>query len=117
MGPELVKRSKATLRCGCSGEMFAVTTLDHENLPTENGKTDYTQDFFGNDFEFYHNHNIDYQFYGENNMIFKSNTGFRFDVYKDVYLNTSLRYDYETEPAQGAENEDTTFVFGVGAKF
>mgnify|MGYP001812281143 FL=1 len=77
----------------------------------------YTQDFFGNDFEFYHNHNIDYQFYGENNMIFKSNTGFRFDVYKDVYLNSSLRYDYESEPAQGAENEDATFVFGVGAKF
>lgn len=31
-----------------AGEMFEVTTLDLENLPkTENGKVDYTQDFFG----------------------------------------------------------------------
>ncbi len=66
---------------------------------------------------FFHNHNINYQFYGENNLIFKSNTGFRFDIINDIYTNISLRYDYETEPAAGAENDDTTFVFGVGAKF
>jgi len=36
-----------TSDCEGAGEMFVVTTLDHENLPSENGKTDYTQDFFG----------------------------------------------------------------------
>ena len=31
-----------------AGEMFQVTTLDLENLPrTEDGKIDYSQDFFG----------------------------------------------------------------------
>jgi hypothetical protein len=35
----------------------------------------------------------------------------------NIYANVSLRYDYETEPAEGAENEDTTFVFGIGAEF
>ncbi|MBQ0037995.1 MAG: asparagine--tRNA ligase [Clostridiales bacterium] len=34
--------------CEGAGEMFQVTTLDLENLPlTEDGKVDYTQDFFG----------------------------------------------------------------------
>ena len=34
--------------CEGAGEMFRVTTLDLENLPrTEDGKVDYTQDFFG----------------------------------------------------------------------
>lgn len=34
--------------CEGAGEMFQVTTLDMENLPrTEDGKVDYTQDFFG----------------------------------------------------------------------
>ena len=34
--------------CEGAGEMFKVTTLDLENLPrTEDGKVDYTQDFFG----------------------------------------------------------------------
>ncbi len=30
-----------------AGEMFRVTTLDLNNLPTEDGKVDFTQDFFG----------------------------------------------------------------------
>ena len=34
--------------CEGAGEMFRVTTMDMQNLPkTENGKVDYTQDFFG----------------------------------------------------------------------
>ncbi len=34
--------------CEGAGEMFRVTTLDMENLPmTEDGKVDYSQDFFG----------------------------------------------------------------------
>ncbi len=33
--------------CEGAGEMFRVTTLDMENPPKENGKVDYSQDFFG----------------------------------------------------------------------
>ncbi len=34
--------------CEGAGEMFRVTTMDMQNLPkSENGKVDYTQDFFG----------------------------------------------------------------------
>lgn len=77
----------------------------------------YEQDFIGGDIAFYHNHSIDYQFYGINNTIFKSNTGFRFDIIDDVYANLSLRYDYETDPGENAENDDSTLVIGVGAKF
>ena len=34
--------------CEGAGEMFRVTTLDPQNPPVdENGKVDYTQDFFG----------------------------------------------------------------------
>ena len=31
-----------------AGEMFQVVNFDLENIPTENGKIDYTKDFFGN---------------------------------------------------------------------
>ena len=77
----------------------------------------YTHDFMGGDFAFFHNHNLAYQFFGNDNKIFKSNTGFNFDIIDDVYANISLRYDYETDPPEGAEKEDTTFVVGIGAKF
>ncbi len=33
--------------CEGAGEMFKVTTLDLENVPTKDGKVDFSQDFFG----------------------------------------------------------------------
>lgn len=77
----------------------------------------YNQDLVEGKIALYHDHNITYQFYAENNMIFKSNTGLRYDVFKDIYLTTSLRYDYETEPAPGASKDDLTFAIGLGAAF
>jgi putative salt-induced outer membrane protein YdiY len=77
----------------------------------------FTHDFRNGDLAFYHNHSINYQLYGNENMIFKSNTGLQFDLIEDVYAKISFRYDYETEPAVGAENEDTTLAIGIGAEF
>jgi len=77
----------------------------------------YTQDLFDNRVAFFHNHSINYQLYGEKNMVFKSNTGFQLDLIKNIYAKASLRYDYESEPAAGAENDDTTLAFGIGAEF
>jgi len=77
----------------------------------------YTQNLIDGKMSLFHDHNITYQFYAENNAIFKSNTGFRFDIYKNIYLTTSLRYDYETEPAPNASEDDLTFAIGVGASF
>ena len=77
----------------------------------------YNQDLVEGKISLYHDHNITYQFYGENDLIFKSNTGLRYDVFKDIYLTTSLRYDYETEPAVGSSKDDLTFAIGLGAAF
>jgi len=77
----------------------------------------YNQNLIDGKMSLFHDHNITYQFYAENNTIFKSNTGLRFDVYKNIYLTTSLRYDYETEPAPNASEDDLTFAVGVGASF
>lgn len=77
----------------------------------------YEHKFRDGSFAFFHNHTFDYQFYGNNNGIFKSNTGFRFDIISGVYTAISLRYDYETEPAEGQKSYDTTMAIGVGAEF
>lgn len=67
--------------------------------------------------DFFHNHHITQQFYGEDNLIFKSNTGIRLDLVKDLYASVSLRYDYETEPAPGRSKDDSTLAVGVGYAF
>jgi putative salt-induced outer membrane protein YdiY len=77
----------------------------------------YTHDFRDGDFAFFHNHKLNYQFYGVNNAIFKSNTGFRYDIWGDIYANLSLRYDYETEPAPDTKSYDATLAIGIGAEF
>mgnify|MGYP001816114337 CR=1 FL=1 len=67
--------------------------------------------------DFFHTQNFAWQFYGTDNAIFKTNTGLNFDLVNDLYFNVSLRYDYETEPAEGRSKDDSTFAFGVGYKF
>lgn len=67
--------------------------------------------------DFFHTQNFTQQFYGLDNLILKTNTGFRFDIIDDLYANVSLRYDYETEPAAGASKDDSTLQFGIGYKF
>jgi putative salt-induced outer membrane protein YdiY len=77
----------------------------------------YEHDFRNGDLTLFHDQNLNYQFYGVNNAILKTNTGFSFDIINDVYASISLRYDYETDPAEGAEKADTTLAIGVGAEF
>ncbi len=77
----------------------------------------YTHRFHDGAISFFHDQKLNYQFYGDNNAILKTNTGFQFDIISNVYAKISLRYDYETEPATGASKDDTTLAIGVGAKF
>lgn len=77
----------------------------------------YNHDFLGGDMEFHHTHSITQQSFAEKNTIFKSTTGVRTEFIEDIYGDISLRYDYETEPAVGASNDDTTLTIGIGAEF
>jgi putative salt-induced outer membrane protein YdiY len=67
--------------------------------------------------DFFHTQNFTWQFYGNENSIYKTNTGLSFDLISDLYFNLSLRFDYETEPAEGRSKDDSTFAFGVGYTF
>ena len=67
--------------------------------------------------DFFHRHDLTQQFYGLDNLIVKTTTGIKFDVIDDLYTNISYRYDYETEPAEGASKDDSTLQVGVGYEF
>ncbi len=76
----------------------------------------YEQEFTGW-MTFFHNDQLTRHFYGTDNTILKTNTGFRFDLVGDLYANASLRYDWESEPAPGASEDDSTLQLGLGYKF
>jgi putative salt-induced outer membrane protein YdiY len=77
----------------------------------------FRHEFFSDDFEVFHNHNIVYTIDGRDNTVFKTSTGIRYEITDLLYLNVSLDWDHETEPAGTAEKTDTLFVVGAGLEF
>ncbi len=77
----------------------------------------YNHNLFSGELEFHHTDSLTQQAYGANNTIFKSVTGFRTEFFRGISAGVSYRYDYETEPAPGASNDDTTLSIGIGAAF
>jgi putative salt-induced outer membrane protein len=99
------------------GAGYSAEKLDEMD---ESGVVGLWELFFEHDLgraDVFHDHNINYQNYGNNNMIFKSNTGFKIDIFKTLYAKLSYSYDYESEPAAGKSNDDSTLAVGLGAKF
>ncbi len=77
----------------------------------------YRQDLFNEDLEVYHNDSIVYHVDGRSNTIFKTTTGLRYEITDLLYANFSIDFDYETEPAATATNEDVAVLFGLGVEF
>ena len=77
----------------------------------------YAQDFHGGDFELFHNHQIYRSLGGRENLVLNSVTGVRFDITNDIYLNVQLNYDVDSEPVEGTEGADLSFLFGAGIDF
>lgn len=77
----------------------------------------YSQDFFGGDVELFHNHQIYQTMQGRENTVLNTQTGLRYDITDDIFLNTQLNYDFDSAPAGDTEKEDLTFVVGAGISF
>jgi putative salt-induced outer membrane protein YdiY len=78
----------------------------------------YSQDFFSDDLTLFHNHSIIPTISGRTNTSIRTSTGLRYEITDLLYANISLDYDYETEPADAAtDNEDIVLLFGLGLEF
>ena len=65
----------------------------------------------------FHNQRLTHNLSGEDNTVIKTSTGLRWNFTDNLYARTSLDYDYETDPSDDAEKDDSTVRFGVGATF
>ena len=77
----------------------------------------FNHEFFTDDFEVFHNHSIVHTIDGRDNTVVKTSTGIRYEITDLLYMNVSLDWDHETEPAGTAEKTDTLFVIGAGLEF
>lgn len=77
----------------------------------------YSQEFMGGGLEAFHNHQLSQNLDGRENLVFVSQTGVRYDLIADMFVNAQVNYDWDSEPAAFAEKDDLTFLLGVGIEF
>lgn len=76
----------------------------------------FSHDLLGGDVAFFHNHDIWTYVAGRNNNVFEITTGFRYEITDLIYANLRVDFNYETDPASGADNEDVTYLMGIGVE-
>jgi putative salt-induced outer membrane protein YdiY len=73
-------------------------------------------DILGGDLNVFHNNSGFMAFSGRRNNVLKSETGVRYEITDLLYLNFEVDFDYESNPASGAEHEDLTMLLGIGVE-
>jgi len=76
----------------------------------------YRRQMLDGDLEFFHDQSVFAYVVGRNNTAIETSTGIRWDVWADIYLNMQFDWDYESNPAAGAENEDRRYIIGLGVE-
>lgn len=76
----------------------------------------FSHELLGGDAQFFHNHDIWSYVTGRDNNVFETSTGVRYDLTDDVFANLQVNFNYETDPAPGADKEDVTYLIGVGVE-
>ena len=91
------------------------------NLTSTSTTIDWKLNFYwellSGDLQFFHDQNLLKNLEGRKNFVFYSQTGFRYEINEDIYLNLQANYDYDSEPAGNAKEEDLTFIIGAGINF
>jgi len=77
----------------------------------------YRQDLFGDDVGVFHNQTITSNISGRTNTSYRTSTGLSYEITDLLSTNISLNFDYETHPAETAENEDIALLFGLALEF
>ncbi len=69
------------------------------------------------DLELYHNNSLAQNIAGRTNTAIKTVTGARFEITDLLYVNFEIDFDWESQPAAGAESEDLSMLIGLGFEF
>ena len=77
-------------------------------------KLNFYWELLSGDLQFFHDQNLLKNLEGRKNLVFYSQTGFRYEINEDIYLNFQANYDYDSQPAGNAEEKDLTFIIGAG---
>ena len=109
--------SKRTLNISL-GPNLLVEKIGEENESSISIQTvfRYEQRFLDDDLVLFQQTDLQRVVEGRENKILNTSTGLRWDLPRDVYVNLQVDFDYESNPADGREKEDVTYLVGVGVE-
>lgn len=98
------------------GAGYSSERVDMEDVSSSliDWRLSYVQHMLDGELEAFHRHKIYRNLEGRRNTVFNSQSGIRYNLTDDIYVNIQLNYDYDTEPAAGTDAEDVTFLIGAG---
>lgn len=74
----------------------------------------YEQRFLDDDLVLFQQTDLQRVISGRDNKILNTSTGLRWELPRDIYMNLQVDFDYESNPAEGRDKEDITYLVGVG---
>lgn len=107
--------SKRTLNLSV-GPIYSVEDIGEESDKSSGVMTmfRYEQKFFRDDLVLFQNTDLQRITNGRENKLLQTSTGARFDFTDDFYITLQVDYDHESNPAEGREKEDMTYLVGFG---
>lgn len=105
---------RASLGLGYQNEQIS---QEESDSATVIWNLEFAHDLLGGAMETFHNQTIFTNVSGRSNTVAKTSTGASYEITDLLYASISLDYDYESNPADLAENEDLTLLFGLGLEF
>lgn len=74
----------------------------------------YEQHFLNDDLVLFQQTDLQRVVSGRENKILNTSTGLRWELPRDIYMNLQVDFDYESNPADGRQKEDVTYLVGIG---
>ncbi|MGE0625839.1 MAG: DUF481 domain-containing protein [Pseudomonadales bacterium] len=87
---------------------------EHDESLSVLGSIRYEQKFFDDDLVLFQQTDYQAVVEGRKNKILSTKTGMRLDLPKDMYVNLEIDYDHESDPAEGRQQDDVTYLVGFG---
>jgi putative salt-induced outer membrane protein YdiY len=109
-------RRSLSLKLGAGFQSEEIDSVDTDGSVANWGLS-YRQDFFSDDVDIFHRHSIVANISGRKNTSYKTTTGLSYELNDLFSASVSLDYNYETNPADTATNEDIAFLLGLVAEF
>jgi len=109
-------RRSLSIKLGAGFQSEDIDSVETDGT-VANWSLNYRQDFFSDDVEVFHRQNIVANISGRKNTSYRTTTGFGYEITDMLSANVSLDYNYETDPADEALNEDIAFLLGIAAEF